>query len=236
MNSNIKNRQQAEKIIDRNVENLSDIQQLAVTKIAKAFRFGCNWGFLQKGEDLFAEKVEAIRVEPATNGLATSNGAIVLADENWLIATVNSVIPALDFNFVTKATERKAQERELFKKHIERALKGKAKMVTTDATGIKMALGLYSTNDTNTITSNGNEYPAFKLNIEEAVFIALEVLAQQGLTLAAYAKVKGQDVKPVYVREHYMQRQENALKDLVRASHIFDTLTGVHFEFWIVRG
>lgn len=236
MELNEKQKEHVGAIIDKNVENLTEIQHLAISKIAKAFRFGCNWGYILRHEDLFAEKLEAIKENNTTKGLATTNGAIILADEAWLIESVNSVIPALDFNFVTQANERKAKERELFQRYLERATKGQGRSVERDSMGIHLRVGLYSTNDTNLINSNGKEYPAFKLNIEEAIYIALDTLSRSGNNLVCVIKPKGSEAKAVYANEYYMQSANPTAfyRDVVRASNIFDTLTGVHFEFWIV--
>lgn len=230
------NDEQKKKMIDANVGRLTEVQSLAIVKTASAFRFGCNWGFLLKTEDRFADKVALLQEEKAyIRGFSASNGYILNINEDFLVNVIHTVVPnALDYKFVEEAQERRIRERNLLANYVKRAVtKGEGKQVKPDGKGAVYArIALYSLNDTNYITSRGEEYSAYKLNISEAVNIMIDTASKYGKKV--YAKVSQEGYEPTFMDLRVVASQVGEAKlyrKLLQHGFILDSQTGVAIDF-----
>lgn len=169
------------KKLEEMVGNLTPAEQVALIETADSFRFGGNWGYVRVGQSKYKDTIENLRSEANKNikFYKVANGVVLLASENFLGHAVNKVAPnALGEGFVKSSKERREAEWAKFDTFLKAVLTGKNKTYKANSKGfIDMQLGLFSVNDTNAIRLNGEEYPAYKLNLVEGITSMQRVLA-----------------------------------------------------------
>ena len=180
------------KDVNKNIEAkadavLSAAAKQAIVLCAEAFRFGGNWGFIRRDNRDSEGIIEALKTERQNFKVyPVANGYIVVAEKNFLANAVNSVVPnAINGGFVEKANQRADVEKQKFVKFLDSIANGKSNYVRQGNGYVELELGIYSVNDTNLIRLNGKDYPAYKLELMEA------------LNYARYLVNKG---KQVYVK------------------------------------
>lgn len=156
------------------INNLSDGGKTAIVLCAGSFRFGGNWGFLPKTTPGYESILETLKTEhKSVTIIAVSNGSLILCDKNYLAFNVNTVVPnAINGDFAAMAAQRNHDEKIRFYKFVKSIHEGKTKgdYIHTLKDGTKeITLGVYSMNDTNRISINGIDYPAYKLTLMEAL-------------------------------------------------------------------
>ena len=210
----------------KNIEKLTAGGQLAIVLCANSFRFGGNWGFITRDKEDFAGQLETLKQErPNIKAFKVKNGALVLANENFLAHNVNLVVPdAIGGGFVAKAKQRRAEEKEKFQKFLDRVVTGKSKSAKYTKDFTEITFGIFSVNDTNQIRINGNEYNAYKLSVVEALEFAHQ-LKKVGKT--AYAKGIAEDGKEFYAPVFDLASSSKGQKALYQALEIAESETGV---------
>lgn len=157
--------------LTKNIDALTDGGKLAIVLCANAFRFGGNWGFIKSDKRDFKGQLETLRQEkPHIKAIKVENGALILAEENFLAHNVNLAVPnAIGTPFAQMAFKRKEEERARFNKFVESVAKGKSSHVKSSQGYYSLTLGVFCVNDTNAIRVNGKDYPAYKLTLLEAL-------------------------------------------------------------------
>jgi hypothetical protein len=181
MNNNV------DRELEKRAEVLSNGAKQAIVLCAESFRFGGNWGFLRSDNRDFRGIIEALKEEKANiKPYPVSNGAIIVCNKNFLASAVNSAIPnAINGNFIEKAQKRSEVEKQKYVKFLDDVAKGKSRFARQGNGYIELVLGIYCVNDTNFIRLNNIDYPAYKLNLQEAM---------------EYARFLGNKGKAVYIK------------------------------------
>ena len=152
--------------IGANISKLTDGAKEAIIICSKAFRFGCNWGFLTgKSEDL-REKLESFRNDIANVFVdQASNALIFQCDRVWLMQQVNTLLPgALQQNFIEDSMLRAQKERDRFIRMIMRMVNGKLEKFTG-----ALPVAVYSMNEEGYLLMKGDRYPAYRLSVTEMI-------------------------------------------------------------------
>lgn len=223
-----------EKKLTQNIDALTDGGKAAIVLCANSFRFGGNWGFIRREKHDFKEQLETLKEErKSIKAIPVSNGALVLADENFLAHNVNLAVPgAINGNFVDMANKRRREEQERFAKFIQNVAVGKSSHVKSKDGYYELTLGLFCVNDTNAIRLNGHEYPAYKLNMIEALDYAVKALASSGKKL--YAKAITDEGKQVSGLVVELAMNSKGVQALYRGLEIADSDTGVFLSLAIL--
>lgn len=181
MNNNV------DRELEKKAEVLSNGAKQAIVLCAEAFRFGGNWGFLRNNNRDFKSIIEALKEEKANiKPYPVSNGAIIVCNKNFLASAVNSVVPnGINGDFIEKAQKRSEVEKQKYVKFLDDVASGKSRFGRKGNGYIELTLGIYCVNDTNFIRLNNIDYPAYKLNLQEAL---------------EYARYLGNKGKAVYVK------------------------------------
>lgn len=218
-------------VIEDRIENLSDGARVAIVLCSNAFRFGGNWGYLTPGKE-FKGYLETLKEEKGNVKVhRVSNGALILADENFLAHNVNAVLPnAINGKFVDMAVKRRNEEQERFSKFLKNVVAGKSKYVKGASGKYALTLGIFSVNDTNQIRLNGKEFPAYKLNLHETLNY-LDKLSKQGFKVSVHA-VK-EDGTAVYDTPFNLGSNSKGLQAVYRGLEISETDTGVFLKIAI---
>lgn len=219
------------KAIEERIENLSDGAKVAIVLCSNAFRFGGNWGYLTPGRD-FKGYLESLKGEKGNvKAYQVSNGALVLVNENFLATNVNAVVPnAINGSFVDMAKKRRKEEQERFNKFLKNVVAGKSKYAKTGNGKYALTLGIFSINDTNQIRLNGNEFPAYKINLIETLEF-LNQVAKAGHKVLVHA-VK-EDGTSVYETPFNLGGNTKGIQAVYRGLEISETGTGVFLKISI---
>ena len=215
----------------RRMESLTDGAKLAIVLCVGAYAFGGNWGYIRREDDLQG-KLELIREEKGNvNALRARNGALVIADPNFLAYNVNAIVPnAINSSFVELAKKRKEEERTAFMKFLKSVAEGKSRFTKGQNGRYTFNLGIYSINETNLIRQNGIEYPAYKISLNEALG-HLAYLAKEGYKVVAHAlDENGNDN---YDTPFNLGSNSRGLKSIYRGLELADTGTGVFLKVGI---
>lgn len=219
------------KDIESRIENLSDGAKVAIVLCSNAFRFGGNWGYLTPGKD-FKGYLESLKGEqPNVKAFKVSNGALVLVKENFLATNVNAVLPnAINGKFVDMAVKRRNEEKERFHKFLKNVVAGKSKYAKTGNGKYALTLGIFSVNDTNQIRLNGNEYPAYKINLLETLEFLHELVKAGNKVLVHAVK---EDGTAIYDTPFNLGGNSKGLQAVYRGLEISETGTGVFLKISI---
>lgn len=217
----------------KNIEALSDGGKLAIVLCANSFRFGGNWGFIRSNRPDFRAQLETLKEErPNVKAIPVSNGALILANENFLAHNVNMVVPnAINGSFVEMANKRRLEERQRFQKFIENVAKGKSQYVKAAGGYYELTIGVFSVNDTNMIRVNGKDYPAYKLTLIEALEYANQ-LTKTGRKV--YARAVKEDGAEVFDLVFNLATNSKGQAALYRGLEIADSETGLFLTLRIV--
>lgn len=208
-------------------DKLSDGAKLSLVICANAFRFGGNWGFIRADKPDFRYQLELLKQEhPNVKAKQLSNGALILANENFLAVSVNTAVPdAINGNFVQMATIRRQKERESFQKFLKGVAKGTSRFVKNASSNYyELVIGLFSVNDVNEIRIGGKEYPAFNLTLIEALEYAYQLT---NVGFKVYAKAITADGKAVFDEVFNLATNSKGVDALYRGMEIADSDTGV---------
>lgn len=219
------------KIEEKITETLTDGAQVAIVLCANAFRFGGNWGYLTPGKE-FKGYLETLKQEKGNVKVhKVSNGALVLAEEKFLAFNVNAVIPnAINGSFVDMAVKRRKEEQDRFVKFLQNVVAGKSKYAKSENGKYALTLGIFSVNETNAIKLNGNEFPAYKLNLNETLRF-LDLLTKQGHAVAVHAVTE--EGNSVYDTPFNLGSNSKGIQAVYRGLEISDTNTGVFLKIAI---
>lgn len=214
----------------KNIESLSGGAQLAIVKVADAFRFGGNWGYIMSTDREFAEKLKLLKSEhPNVKVLRLSNGALVLCNEEFLAYNVNKVVPnALGRPFVEMAKTRKADERKTFAKFLDNLAKGKSKHGQKGNGYNEVKIGIFSVNETNYIRLNAIDYPAYKLSlfeVAEEINKASHSMEQEGRGI--FVRSVSESGQEVYDHVARLLGNSKGTSAVYRGLEISETDTGV---------
>lgn len=217
--------------MDRELEkraeaNLSDAAKQAIVLCAESFRFGGNWGFVRNTNSNFKDVITLLRSEKGRIKVyPVENGALVLCDKNFLANAVNSVVPnAINGNFVEKAAQRSQVEKQKFVKFLDNVANGKSSYVRKGNGVSELTLGIYSVNDTNLIRINGIDYPAYKLELMEALDFA-RFLANRGKTVYVKA-IDPESGKTIWGTIEQLAYSPKGVAAMYKAVEIADSDTG----------
>lgn len=213
--------------LERRIEETMSVGgRVAVVTCASAFRFGGNWGFINKSRDEYSGFLEVLREERKNARLfRVSNGAVILCDENFLAYNVNKVVPnAIDGKFVDKAKARKQEEYAKFEKFLKSIVDGKSKYLKQGQGYSEITFGIFSINDTNMIRINGVDYPAYKLNLTEAMGLA-DRLRLKGVHIAVRAV--DDSGKETFASPMELMGNSKGQKAVYRGLEIAESDTGV---------
>lgn len=160
------------KQFEAKVDKMPVVERLTLVQCAGSFRFGGNWGYFRNEHPEFEGlKEEFLAGDKNVVTLQkVSNGALVLARKEYLTKVANELLPGVvDKNFIEHAKAREAEERKKFISFVDRALKEKSKHVVKRGNYSELTLGIYSSNEVNAIRINGEDYPAYRLTVQEAL-------------------------------------------------------------------
>lgn len=222
-----------EKVFKDRASELTEGEQLAIIMCANSFRFGGHWGFIRNTKKEFRETVQALQNEkPNVKLLPVSNGALILADTNFLAVNVNKLVPnAINGSFVERSKQRLEEEREKFSKFVKSVVSGKSSHLKKDKGYYELKLGIYSINDTNAIRLNGVDYPAYKLTMIEALDMAHK-LESSGMQV--YVRAIDENKREVFDRVFSLAGNSKGQSAILRGLEISETDTGVFITFRIV--
>lgn len=187
----------SERELLKGIESLTDGEKLSIVLCVGALRYGGNWGFIRRDKRTYHGELELLKqVRNHIKVFRLYNGALVLADENFLINNVNKVVPGgINENYVTLANKRRAEEQDKFMRFLERVLAGKSKFIRNKDGYYEVNIGVFSLNDTNLIRVNGIDYPAYKLTLIEVLDYALRLINLTGKNIYVRAVTdNGQEV------------------------------------------
>lgn len=221
-------------IEERIEKTLSDGAKVALVLCANAFRFGGNWGYLTQDSEELKGYLETLKTERQhVKAFRVSNGALVLVNENFLASNVNAVVPnAITGSFVEKAKQRRREEQERFNKFLKNVVSGKSKYTKNAKGNFALTLGIFSVNETNSIRLNGQEYPAYKITLIEALEF-LNQLTKEGYKVYVHA-VK-EDGTSVYDTPFNLGSNSKGIQAVYRGLEISDTKTGVFLKIVIQK-
>jgi hypothetical protein len=222
-----------EQQLTKNIEALTDGGKLALVLCANSFRFGGNWGFLKSDKSDFRGQLDTLKQEkPNIRAIPVSNGALILANENFLAHNVNLAVPnAINGSFVDMANKRRNDERQRFSKFIENVANGKSSHVKSKGGYYELILGVFCVNETNAIRLNGNDYPAYKLNMIEALEYANQLTATGK---KVYARAIKEDGEQVFDLVANLATNSKGVAALYRGLDIADSETGLFLTLRIV--
>lgn len=208
------------------IEKMSGAAQTAIVICARAFRFGGNWGYIPKDVQDFKGQIQTLLEDKRNiHVYQVANGALVEAKEAFLGENVNLAVPnAINGSFVEMAKKRRADEQVKYQKFIKSVAEGKSRHLKNKNGYYEITIGIYSVNDTNVIRLNGQDYPAYKLSLIEALEMA-RLLEQKGLEV--YAKAVTQDNKVVFDRVFALASNSKGKTALFKGLEISDSETGV---------
>lgn len=222
-----------EEKLTANIQAMTDGGKLALVLCAGAFRFGGNWGFIRSSKSDFKGQLETLKEEkPNVKAIPLKNGALILSDENFLSHNVNLAVPnAINGTFVEKANARKADEKKRFQKFIENVAKGKSSHVKHAKGYYELVLGIYCVNDTNAIRLNGNDYPAYKITLIEALEYANQLT---NIGKQVYALAVDENGKQVFGKVFDLASNSKGVAALYKGLEIAESETGVFLTLRIV--
>ena len=212
--------------LEARIESLSDGAKTAIVLCANAFRFGGNWGFVKDTNPEFRVIVQTLSLErPHVQLLKVSNGALILCNEKFLSFNVNAVVPnAINGKFVDMANKRRNDEKALFNKFIGNVTAGKSRYIKKKNGFYEIAIGIFSVNDTNRITVNNVDYPAYKLSLIEALDYARNIARTGKKVLAKGVLESGEET---YIDLANLAFNSKAATALYKGLEIADSDTGV---------
>lgn len=182
----------------RNMLKYPDEEQLAVNTISKNVLNGCPWEFVRSTPE-FRSLKGAFDANPNVSLQDVTydhnmgkTGYLVYMDMAYLCNILRKEAPGLiDGNDLARA-----------QKHREEAAKG---LIEKMKAGYRGVVGIYCTNDSQTITVSGKTYPAFSVTLREL----LQVASKMG-----YGIVFGKSVRDP---QSAMAKEDALLKALVVA-------------------
>lgn len=215
-----------ENMLTKNLDKLTDGAKLAIVLSADAFRFGGNWGFIKNSKPEFKGMIDLLKEEKGNvKVFPVSNGALVLCNEDFLAYNVNLAVPnAIGGAFVEKAKKRRDEEKAKYSKFVDNVLAGKNSHIKKKDGYYELVLGIFSVNDTNYIRLNGNDYPAYKLNLIEALGF-IQYLSKAGNKV--YAKAVTENGQEVYDVIEKLGSNSKGVAALYRGLEIANSNTGV---------
>ena len=231
------------------VKPMSDIEAYVLTEIAPQISLGATWGFLHKYEEKYAEKwAQLTRLDKAyVMRKQVSNGCVFVAAPSYLEQLGNKVMPGIiDKTFTDRKKERVANESARFRKYMLRLLKGDdtVKSVSMPLAGGHrcITVALFNVNKSDKIFVNTQEYPAFRLDIIEAVCALqtnsasaskdVNLLREAELLQRLYVMSSGVGVKSAVPLLAAMQRSEGR-EQIFNAMSLAETKAGVFVQFII---
>lgn len=215
--------------LEQNINSMTEAGKLAVVLCAQAFRFGGNWGFMRTGDANFKETLETLKDEqPNVKFYRLANGALITCKEQFLAYNVNIAVPnAIGVPFAEKAKERKKQEIEKFRRLLTSAMAGKSTHVEKRGRFNELTIGIYCTNEVNTIRLNGKDYPAYKLDLIEALQVAHEWNAKNRVVMASAVDASGDRI---FDQIQNLAANSKGLSAIYRGLELSDTGTGVFLK------
>ena len=160
MNNVTENVRRAAEQFATNLEKYPIEEQIAITAISKNVLNGCSWEFVRNTSDIRSE-LDAFRNSKSCELKEVTyshdkkiSGYLVYMNLNRLV----SILAKEGMGVFDQAALNKAVE------HRKKAIVDCAKLMNQ---GYRGRLGIYCTNDSSTITVDGNSYPAFALTLEE---------------------------------------------------------------------
>jgi len=222
-----------EKTFKGRASHLTDGEQLAIIMCANSFRFGGHWGFIRNTKKEFTEVVNSLKDEkPNVKLISVSNGVLILADTNFLAVNVNKLVPnAINGSFAERAKKCLEEEREKFSKFIKNVVSGKSSHLKKEKGYYELKLGIYSINHTNAIRLNGEDYPAYKLTMIEALDMAHKLEASG---MQVYVRALDENKKEVFDRVFHLAGNSKGQSAILRGLEISETDTGVFITFRVV--
>ncbi len=221
--------------LEANIESkLSVGAREAIVLMSDAFRLGCNWGYIKNTHPDYRDVLTALKEEKgAIKMFQAENGAIVMADKNFLTKVVNDVAPGLiNADFIKNAEERAKNETESALKFVKKVADGKSPYVKEKDGYQELQLGILSVNQVNEIRLNGVSYPAFRLNLQEALGL-LDTLKNAGINVLVRG-VKA-DGAALWGTPFQLGGNSAALEAAYRGLQISDTDTGVFLSVRLRR-
>ncbi len=158
-------------LFNKRVDQLSNGAKFALVLCANAFRFGGNWAVIRNTNKDYKSTLEELKQEkPHVKVIQASNGAIILCEEMFLTESVNLVLPgAISTPFFEMAKQREEEENAKFTRFVGNVLAGKNSHVVKKDGYYEIIIGVFCVNDVNYIRIAGDDYPAYKLSLLEAL-------------------------------------------------------------------
>lgn len=167
--SNVNQNAQLEAASQRFAENLSKYpieEQLAVNAISKNVLNGCSWEFVRQTTE-FKRHLEEFRANPNVsvqevmyNHQNKTGGYLVYMNLSYLCNILNKEAPGLI----------NAKDLEMASKHREEAVESLYKKMQSKS--FRGRIGIFCTNDSQSITVSGKTYPAYAVSLREMLQVA----------------------------------------------------------------
>lgn len=214
--------------VEEAINSLSVGGQTAIVTCAKAFRYGANWGFVRKDNPELTEIMTALKEEEKNvKSFRISNGYLILANENFLAYNINAVVPnAIGGKFADMARKRKAEEMAEFSKFIQSVSKGKSRHLKQMNGYYELVIGIYSVNETNAIRVRGNDYPAYRLTLMEAL-IEADKISKANPNLQVNVKAVTESGETVFGEVFKTASNSKGQKAIYNGLEIADSDTGI---------
>ncbi|MNL91280.1 hypothetical protein D3C81_10110 [compost metagenome] len=228
-----KQEEQIDALVEKRINSMSIGRQTSLILTAQSFRFGGNWGFIKFDDPEFAETLKYLKEEKASVSVVKlSNGVLVSCNKNFLAENVNIIIPnGIGASFQENAKRRAKNEQEAFLKFLKRVADGKDSHIVKKNGYYDLTLGIYSINDTNYIRINGNEYPAYKLTLLEALDFAM-ALVNAGKKV--FAKAVKENGEVIYDNIFNLASNSKGKAALFKGLEIADSKTGIFLSLRLV--
>lgn len=158
---------------------------------------GCSWGFAKSG-DINEEVISNWRKDPNVQVFDITGGVLVNVDFMELVNRIQGTVPIFSEQDLQYASKFRDNSRQACMKYLTKlGNEGTSRQVTH--------VGVFNTNDTNTITVSGQTYKAFNVDIVDFVNMA----ANAGLGFV----VEGQAIG----YQQFLNNLERAVSSLVLA-------------------